>query len=366
MAVNETPPFWFAKPGLKAFALWPLSFIYSRAARARMFSKPTAALNVPVLCIGNFVVGGGGKTPTAIAFAQAIKKKGYKPGILSRGYGGKVAKQTIVDASIHNALDVGDEPLLLAKHAITVVSADRVVGAKMLIEEGCDFIIMDDGFQNPSLTKDFNLVVVDSRRGIGNGFSLPAGPLRVGIKHQMSMANAVLIVGEDDGADKVIRLTAKSGRPIYHAKLAMQKPSQLRKQNLLPYAGIADPKKFFDSLIKAGAILAQVKPFGDHHYFHKDDITELLETAKKLDAQLVTTEKDQMRLIGMGQHQEALAEASQIVEVKLQFEDKNSIGIIIDKVLSNFYKRHLAQLKEIEKINAEEAAANDKATEVKK
>lgn len=339
MAANETPSFWYEKPNLQAWLLWPLSIAYNRAATLKMFSAPSAAVEAPVLCIGNFVAGGGGKTPTSLALVNALKARGYKPGFLSRGYGGRINSATIVDVSKYNALDVGDEPLLLAKEATTVISADRIAGARLLVESGCDFVVMDDGFQNPSLQKDYSLVVVDSRRGIGNGFTIPAGPLRVAVESQLIKADAVLIVGDDTGADQIIRQTARSGRPVYHSKLVMDKPSQWKKRSVIAFAGIADPEKFFESLRRVGANLTQIRPFGDHHYFHKDEISELLDRAKLMNSELVTTAKDYVRLLGMGKDHEKLAEQTSVVHVKLKFEDKNTMNIIIDKALKAFEAR---------------------------
>ncbi|MBL1406723.1 MAG: tetraacyldisaccharide 4'-kinase [Hyphomicrobiales bacterium] len=341
MAANETPPFWFDKPSLQSWLLWPFSYLYNRGATFKMLSTSSSKVDVPVLCIGNFVAGGGGKTPTALAFAKSLKARGFKPGFLSRGYGGRVNVPTLVDTKKFNALDVGDEPLLLAQVAKTVVSADRVAGAKLLIKNGCNFIVMDDGFQNPSLNKDFCLVVVDSRRGIGNGFTIPAGPLRAGIETQITKTDAVLIVGDDNGADEIIRKTARSGRPVYHSKLVMEKPSQWRNKSLIAFAGIADPEKFFESLRKQGAKLELIRPFGDHHYFHKDEILEMLDRAKHLKAELVTTAKDYVRFLGMGELHESFAKQLFIVHVELKFEDKNAINVIIDKTIAQFERRNI-------------------------
>lgn len=342
MAANETPPFWFEKPGLKSWFLSPFSYLYDQAASVNMLAKHTAEVPVPVICIGNFVVGGGGKTPTALALAKAAKEKGFTPGFLSRGYSGKITAATIVDLEKHNASDIGDEPLLLAREALTVVSADRPKGANLLVDQNCDLIIMDDGFQNPKLLKDYCLVVVDSKRGIGNGFSMPAGPLRVSLKDQLSKTDSVLIVGNESGADQLIRSVAKAAKPIYSAATKMVNKAQWRNKFLLPYAGIADPQKFFTSLKDAGADIAQVSPFGDHHFFRNDEIKELLGKAELLGARLVTTAKDHARLIGMGAMHQQLAEKSLVCKISLEFEDETIAPLIIEKAIENFEKRSLA------------------------
>lgn len=341
MAISEMPPFWFQKPGLKAWLLSPFSFLYNRAAAANMLAKPTASIPIPVLCIGNFVVGGGGKTPTAIALAQIAKSKGLKPGFLSRGYGGKISIATVVDLEKHNALDVGDEPLLLAREAPTIVSADRIAGAELIFQQDCNFIIMDDGFQNPKLRKDYSLVVVDSKLGVGNGFSMPAGPLRVKLNIQLTKADGILIIGSEDGADSVIRTAAKAAKPIYSATTKVINPQQWKGKFILPYAGIADPHKFFESLRKVGAEIAQISPFADHHFFKADEAKELLGKAELMGAQLVTTEKDHVRLKGMGELQEKLAEKSVVSKIRLEFENPTIADLIFDKTIENFEKRRL-------------------------
>ena len=343
MAVNETPPFWFEPAGLKAWLMAPFSLLYSRAAALAMHARPSGGVDVPVLCIGNFVAGGGGKTPTALALAETARRRGFTPGFLSRGYGGKISGPARVELEHHNAADVGDEPLLLARAATTVISSNRLSGAQQLVELGCDFIIMDDGFQNPRLRRDYNLVVVDSRRGIGNGFAIPAGPLRLDLKTQMMKADGVLVVGGDPGADPVIRRTAKGGKPVFLAKLNMIEPERWKGRALIAYAGIADPFKFFDSLGKAGAKLSLVQPFGDHHYFHDDEIKELINRAKLMGAGLVTTAKDMARLLNMGPEHQKLADISEVSEVELTFDDEATPARIIAKTVERFEACMLAK-----------------------
>ncbi len=344
MAVNETPPFWFEKPGIKSWSMWPVSWLYSQAAALKMHAKPTGAVEAPVLCIGNFVAGGGGKTPTALAMAAHVKEAGYNPGFLSRGYGGQIPGPEQVILEKHNAHDVGDEPLLLARVAPTVISADRLSGAQKLIEIGCDFIIMDDGFQNPRLQKDYALVVVDSKRGIGNGFAMPAGPLRVELRDQLTLADSVLIIGNEDGAIPVVRKAAKSGRPVYQAELKMVNEANWKDKWLFAYAGIADPEKFFQSLRDVGADLAQIRSFGDHHFFSRDDVVDLLDRAKLMKAQLVTTAKDFVRLMGMGEAAQRLAKETEVVQVNLVFDSENIPDMIIEKTVANFEKRQLENI----------------------
>lgn len=348
MAINETPPFWFEPPGVKAWLMAPFSILYSRAAALAMHARSSGAVDVPVLCVGNFVAGGGGKTPTALALAETVRKRGFKPGFLSRGYGGRISGPAQVELGRHNAGDVGDEPLLLARSATTVISSNRLTGAQMLVELGCDFIIMDDGFQNPRLKRDYALVVVDSRRGIGNGFAMPAGPLRVRMKDQLPLADAILVIGDDAGAQSAVRMAARAGKPVYQGRYKMLAAARWKGKSLLAYSGIADPQKFFDSLVGAGGQLAMVRAFGDHHLFSRDDVTELLDRAKLTNAELVTTAKDHVRLRGMGEAQERLAKASAVAEIELAFADNGTDERIIDATLQRFEKRQLESAKKPE------------------
>lgn len=354
MAVNETPPFWFEPAGLKAWLMAPFSLLYSRAAALAMHARPSGGVDVPVLCIGNFVAGGGGKTPTALALAETARRRGFTPGFLSRGYGGKISGPARVELEHHNAADVGDEPLLLARAATTVISSNRLSGAQQLVELGCDFIIMDDGFQNPRLKRDYALVVVDSRRGIGNGFAMPAGPLRVRMRDQLPLADAILVVGDEPGAQAAIRLAARAGKPVHQGRYKMLRAGQWKGKSLLAYSGIADPQKFFDSLVRAGGQLSMVRAYGDHHLFSRDDVMELLDRAKLTKAELVTTAKDYVRLLGMGEAQERLARASSVAGIELVFADEGTDERIIDETLRRFEKRQSASWHKREK-SAEEA-----------
>jgi tetraacyldisaccharide 4'-kinase len=309
----------------------------------KMQARPSGSVDVPVLCVGNFVAGGGGKTPTAIALAKAAIARGLKPGILSRGYGGRISGPQMVMPKKHNAHDVGDEPLLLAGVAPTVISTDRLAGARQLESSGCDFIIMDDGFQNPRLLKDYCLIAVDARRGIGNGFAMPAGPLRVGLREQLRKADAVLLIGKQAGANLAIRQAARSGRPVFQADLRTTDQKGWMGKWIIAFAGIADPEKFFDTLRQAGADLAHIVPFGDHHFYTEEDVTELLDRAKLMKAELATTTKDWVRLRGMGKLQDKLAKASSVLAVELEFDDSHTPDLVIDRTIEKFEQRKLAK-----------------------
>jgi tetraacyldisaccharide 4'-kinase len=339
--VSEAPPFWWTKADWRAYALWPFSWLYGRIAGMRMERAHRATAPVPLICVGNFTVGGAGKTPTAIALARVAKTKGLKPGFLSRGYGGSLDVTTIVDPEHHRARDVGDEPLLLAREALTVVCRRRVEGARRLAAEGVDIIIMDDGFQSARLVFDFALLVIDSGRGIGNGHLVPSGPVRAPIGDQIRHATALLKIGHDSAADPLIRRAARAGKPVYPAETIRIDDGSLAGVKVLAWAGIADPEKFFRTVRETGAIIEETRSFPDHHHFSEDEIADLVDHAASKGLALVTTAKDMVRLEpGHGRAGE-LAAKSKVIEIDVRFDDPAAPGKIIDTALAAARLRRL-------------------------
>ncbi len=343
--MNDAPAFWWQNNSLAAFALTPFSGVYGWLAGRRMAVSPRYVSSVPVLCIGNLVAGGAGKTPTAIALAHAAGKLGLMPGFLSRGYGGRINTATVVDLDRHNALDVGDEPPLLAAHYPTVVSPDRTKGARLLEQQGVDFVVMDDGFQNPSLHKDYSLVVVDADRGIGNGFSMPAGPLRARLGIQLSRASAILVIGRQNGADKVVRAAASRAKPVYEANFEPVNPAKWKGQKVLAFAGIANPEKFRLSLNKVGVEIIEFRSFGDHHPFTEEEAEELLFFARRNKLNIVTTSKDISRLASLGRIQRELSRKAAVFEIELRFDSRRILHSIIDDTVENAKAHRLTRSK---------------------
>ncbi len=341
MRVEEAPSFWWRRPGLPAFLLLPLSALWGLVSGWRMDMPPSASVSVPVLCVGNFVAGGAGKTPTAIAICLAAAKSGLKPGFLSRGHGGSLTGPAQVDLAVHHAAEVGDEPLLLAEVAPTVISADRPAGAARLIALGCDFIILDDGFQNPKLAKDLNVVVVDAGRGLGNGMTLPSGPLRAPLTTQMGRADAVVVIGEGVGGDLAVRETARRGKPIYLARIVPAKKTGWKKKRCLAFAGIGDPAKFFRSLEEVGVDLVARHGFPDHHVYSEEEVEELLAEAEEKELTLVTTTKDMARLHHGGSAAERLAGNCEVFEIRLEFDDPRTLGLLLEEARANAETRIL-------------------------
>ncbi|MET0747822.1 MAG: tetraacyldisaccharide 4'-kinase [Rhizobium sp.] len=341
--VSEAPPFWWRKPGWRARLLWPVSFLYGCISGYRMAHGRRASVAIPVICIGNFTVGGAGKTPTALAIARAAKDKGLNPGFLSRGYGGSLRTTTVVDSDRHTAAAVGDEPLLLAREALTVISRRRVDGARRLVEQGADLIIMDDGFQSARLAIDYALLVIDTGRGIGNGRLVPSGPVRAPLDEQLRHTSALLKVGSGNAADAIVRLAARAGKPFFAAALKVRGQGDLKGKSVLAFAGIADPQKFFRTVESTGAAIVVHRPFGDHQHLSDAEIGELLDTATRHALEIVTTSKDFVRLLGRPGLAELLAGRCRVIEVDMTFVDHRAAGLIIDTAISSCRARRLRE-----------------------
>lgn len=313
----KAPGFWAdPRPGLVALLLSPLGWIYGALTLRRM-AQPGRRVDVPVICIGNFTAGGAGKTPTAIALARALTERGETPVFLSRGYGGTVRELAVVDRFSHSAAEVGDEPMLLAETAPVVVSPDRVAGARLAATLGT-VIIMDDGLQNPSITKDFTLAVVDAGAAFGNGLCLPAGPLRAPLDGQMAHVDALLAIGMGNGITETLALGAKAGKPAFRSDFSTDPAMAewMAGQRVLAFAGIGRPQKFFETLLGLYAKLDSVHPFPDHHPYSEADAQKLLALAEARKLLIVTTEKDWVRLKG-GPAREALAQAATALPIIL-------------------------------------------------
>ncbi len=329
--IRTAPAFWWrAEMSAAAMALAPVARIWSAGAAWRMTRQPQYRPPVPVICIGNFVVGGAGKTPTAIALARIARGRGLRPGLLASGYGGSNAGPLLVDAAHHNADEVGDEALLLAAAAPTVIARDRAAGAHRLVAEGIDLIVMDDGFQNPSVAKDLSLVAVDATVGIGNGRVVPAGPLRAPLKLQLRRAGALVVIGDGKAAEPLVRAAARAGRAILRGRLRPAKVRDWRKEPILAFAGIGRPDKFFATLAEARAPVAHAVGFPDHHRYSDAEAAELLATAEAEKLRLVTTEKDMVRLAGRNGPAGTLCERAEAFQVILEFENPTAIGETID------------------------------------
>jgi tetraacyldisaccharide 4'-kinase len=291
------PGFWYASSSLYSLLLAPIAAIYGAVSGARMARQGVRAAT-PVICIGNYHLGGAGKTPVTLRLAAMLRDLGETPFVVSRGYGGSLAGP--VRVADHPATEVGDEPRMMARHVPVIVARDRVAGAELARREGASVVLLDDGFQNPALDKDASVIVIDAARGLGNGRVFPAGPLRAPLIGQIARTNAMIVIGEGEAANDVARGVVQRGGLVSRASFVPADAivAQLQGRRVLAFAGIGDPARFFATLRAHGIAVVSQRAFADHHPFTVDDI-ELLAREAQADAlTLVTTEKDLARLEG--------------------------------------------------------------------
>jgi len=332
----KTPKFWWKPGSFLGAALFPISMVYAFRA-ARPFGRGITA-EIPVLCVGNFVVGGAGKTPLAIALAKRLKKLGKQPVFLTRGYGGAINGPHLVDARLDHAAQVGDEALLLSEHADTIVAADRVSGVYFITQNMvADIIVMDDGFQSAAVKPAHAAIAVDSARGLGNGRVLPAGPLRARLRTQIKYADSLFVMhgamGEAATVERLVAAFERAGKTVYYTHLEPV-GDLVWPEKSIAFSGIAHPAKFFQSLRQSGAEVVKEFSFPDHHFFTERDARKLLKRAERLNADLVTTPKDAVRLKGQGGALARLYESVKVFDVEVVFDDEATIDKLLVEVIA--------------------------------
>ncbi|MCR9255857.1 MAG: tetraacyldisaccharide 4'-kinase [Alphaproteobacteria bacterium] len=322
----QAPDFW-RTDGWQARMLAPAAWLYGLGGAIRQRSVQPKRVRVPVICVGNLVAGGAGKTPTALSLGSMLRAQGQRVAYLTRGYRGTHPGPTRVNPDRHTAQDVGDEALLLASDSNTWVSRDRVAGAEEAVAAGADVIVMDDGFQNPSLKKDLNILVIDGAYGLGNGRLMPAGPLRESPDAGLSRADAVVLIGADDH-DVASHIRGRV--PLVRAALLPEPGSaHLAGKRVFAFAGIARPGKFFGTLIDIGADLADWRAFPDHYLYKPMEIMKLIEEAAAMQAVPVTTRKDWVRLPPVAR------DMVEVVDVALSWRRPEAVERLMGRILDH-------------------------------
>lgn len=295
----RAPRFWGnppSRPGWIATVLAPFGWLWAVVTAWRLARGPRVRLGAPVICVGNLTAGGAGKTPTVIALVERLRARGVETHVISRGHGGSLKGPVRVDERRHRADEVGDEPLLLAAFAPVWIGRDRAAAGRAAVAAGARALVMDDGFQNPSIAKDLSLVVVDAGFGFGNGRVMPAGPLREPVAAGMARADLLLCIGAPEARTAFARTWPEGAGALAGELRPLRTGMDWGGLRALAFAGIGRPEKFFESLRALGADLVATRAFADHEPYAPRILARLEAEARLKDAQLVTTEKDAARL----------------------------------------------------------------------
>lgn len=322
----RAPDFWYAEdPSLMPILLQPLAALFSAGGALRQLLIKAEAAPVPVICIGNLVAGGAGKTPVALSIAHLARARGWTPAFVSRGYGGSYREPVLkVEPELHRSTQVGDEALLLAATAPCWVARDRRLGARAAAAGGADLVIMDDGFQNPGLRKDLSIIVVDGKVGFGNGKIMPAGPLREPVGRGLSRADAVVVMGEDK---RNVALDLSPTVPLIKARLGPRDGAvDFAGRAVVAFAGIGRPEKFFETLQALNCEIVARHAFADHHNYSHDEVARICAEAEIKGAIPVTTEKDAVRLAS---DQRARI---RVLPVAVEWQDEAVIGRLLSRL----------------------------------
>ena len=329
--MSSTPEFWYRKniiSKVQIILLYPISILWNLIDAFKSYFSKSYKSKLKVVCIGNLTVGGTGKTPFSIYTYKLLKKLGYKPVFLTRGYGGFKKGPLEVNNS-HHFQEVGDEPILLSRVGTTIVSRNRSLGAKFIEKHKNKFnvIIMDDGLQNYQLKQDIKFLLVDKQLKLGNGYCLPAGPLRQSIKRGLNDIDKIILTGENDNNEK--DLFKSFDIPVINSNIKTANPPNIKKEQLLAFCGLANPNKFFDTLKKNGYEISYTKIFPDHYAYKKNDINNLILYANNRNLKIITTEKDYVKILENKNHIHFLP-----IELELSVKDKFDFELFLQEKLN--------------------------------
>ena len=324
----KAPKFWYQKKdSYLSRSLYPLSLLFRLGTKIRNFASTSKKSPLPVICIGNIVVGGAGKTPVSLKIGKMLIKAGHKPHFISKGYAGIIKTSTLVE-TWHSPTSVGDESILLSKVAPTWIGKNRNKSGEYAKMQGGDCLILDDGFQNPTIYKDFSIIVINASQEFGNKRVMPSGPLRESIRRGLTRTNLVIVIG--DTTDDLKNLIP-SHIPIMSAKFVINKENKIFKgQKITAFAGIAYPEKFFTSLAEQGAQIVKEVIYPDHHIYHENDLLNLAEIANKTRSILVSTQKDFVRI------PKSYRSLVNTLEGEIVFDNEELLLEILSNVVENY------------------------------
>ncbi|MBS0271061.1 MAG: tetraacyldisaccharide 4'-kinase [Proteobacteria bacterium] len=315
----KTPLFWYQPPSFLSTLLSPLGWLYGKGVEFLRTRKKMYHFSIPILSVGNIVSGGAGKTPTALALAQLLQEKGINVHFVTRGFGGSEQGPLKVDPNSHSPLDVGDEPLLLAQLAPTWVAKERPLGVQKAIDEGAHCIILDDGHQTTSLAKNISFVVVDHLQGFGNGYVIPAGPLRENLTKGLKRSDALITIGAGDLPTQHLCFRAHSA----------PHPFPCPVNRVIAFCGIGFPQKFYKTLESLSVDLIATESFPDHYQYKEEDLQRLYKLATREKAALITTRKDWVKI------PLSWRRLLYVLDITIQFEDPERLyHFILEKIPS--------------------------------
>ncbi len=323
----KTPVFWYAPAGFLSTLLSPLGWLYGAAGKLLRSLKKPHRFPIPIISVGNIISGGAGKTPTAIALAHLLQKKGLQVHFVTRGYGGALQGPVNV-TPLHPPKDVGDEPLLLAHHAPTWVAKNRPLGVQKAIEKGAQLVILDDGHQTAALHKDLSFVVINSLQGFGNGCVIPAGPLRESLTGGLKRADALIGIGQG---------THPRGLPLFEAKTIPQ-PMSFSLNRVVAFCGLGFPQKFYTTLKELNVSLVATKSFPDHYVYTEADLLALQTLAKAHQAILITTRKDWVKISPSWQKH------LHVLDIDIEFNDPDGLCDFIFERIPNLERRETREI----------------------
>jgi tetraacyldisaccharide 4'-kinase len=325
--MRAAPLFWGKPPGLFADLLLPASVVWDAAGRLRRALSHPYRAAVPVVCVGNLVTGGAGKTPVTLALSTWFLERNIPVHVVTRGYCGRLRGPVQVDLTRHDSVAVGDEALLHAARTPCWVARDRAAGVRAAVEAGARVILLDDGLQNPAIAKTLSIIVIDAAYGFGNRRVIPAGPLREGLGDGLSHADAIVLLATNGEVGRGEAISISDRRPTISAVLTPVAGERLAGSRLFAFAGIGRPQKFFATVRALGADLVGTRQFPDHHPFRAAEIDALRRDAERAGARLVTTAKDIVRV------PPALRAGIEILEVEIRWPDPEALDRLMMPVL---------------------------------